>query len=102
MGEGKYKSVTIMGEEYRVSGETDGAPLPDLAAYVDDKMSQIRRLSGVPDAKRIAVMTSLNIAEELFRERAEWAALAAEMERRVTRIGTALDRLMGDAGSGPA
>jgi len=102
MGESRYRSVTIMGEEYRISGETAGAALPDLAAYVDDKMSQLRRLSGVPDTKRIAVMTSLNIADELFRERAEWAALAAEMEKRVARIGTALESLMTDSRSDSA
>ena len=97
MGEGKYRSVTIMGEEYRVSGESAGAPVSDLAAYVDDKMNQIRRLSDVPDSKRIAVMASLNIADELFRERAQWSALADEMERRLARMGAALDQLMGDA-----
>jgi cell division protein ZapA len=102
MGEGKYKSVTIMGEEYRVSGDTAGTPLPDLAAYVDDKMNQLRHLSGVPDAKRIAVMASLNIADELFRERAQWTALKAEMRKRVVRMGTALDRLTGDVRGGPA
>ncbi|MBP7669528.1 MAG: cell division protein ZapA [Candidatus Eisenbacteria bacterium] len=102
MDESKYKSVTIMGEEYRVSGETAGTPLPDLAAYVDDKMNQLRRLSGVPDPKRIAVMTSLNIADELFRERARWATLQAEMLKKVARIGSALDRLTSDSHHGPA
>ncbi|MCK4412732.1 MAG: cell division protein ZapA [Candidatus Eisenbacteria sp.] len=100
MAEAKYRSITILGEEYRVAGETHGTSLSDLAAYVDGKMAELRRVSGAPDPTRIAVMTSLNIADELFRERAQGAEIAAEMEARVARIDSAVERILGEASQG--
>jgi len=102
MAEAKYRSVTIWGEEYRIAGETRGGPLPDLAAYVDGKMAELRRVGGAPDEKRIAVMASLNIADELFRERTRSAELAAAMEARVARIDSAVKRILGETRSGRA
>jgi cell division protein ZapA len=100
MGEATYARVTILGEEYRIAGEAQGASIPELAAYVDDKMSAVRRQSNSPDLKRVAVMASLNLADELFRERARAAALAAELQSRVARMDAALARALGDGKSG--
>lgn len=108
MGESSYARVTILGEEYRIAGEAEGASIPELAAYVDDKMNAVRRQSQSPDLKRVAVMASLNLADELFRERARSEALAADLQARVARLdaslAAALDGLEGSepAGTGPA
>jgi cell division protein ZapA len=99
MAEAKYRSISILGEEYRVAGEPHGSSLSDLAAFVDGKMSELRRVSGAPDPKRIAVMTSLNIADELFQERARSAEMAAEIEARISRIDSAVGRILGEARS---
>ncbi|MBM3317766.1 MAG: cell division protein ZapA [Candidatus Eisenbacteria bacterium] len=90
MGAASYARVVILGEEYRIAGEAEGASIPELAAYVDDKMNAVRRQSSSPDAKRIAVMASLNLADELFRERARSAALAVELQSRVARLDASL------------
>jgi cell division protein ZapA len=100
MGEATYARVTILGEEYRIAGEAQGAAIPELAAYVDDKMNAVRRQSNSPDLKRVAVMASLNLADELFRERARAAALAAELQTRVARMDATLARALGDGKSG--
>jgi cell division protein ZapA (FtsZ GTPase activity inhibitor) len=100
MGEATYARVTILGEEYRIAGEAQGASIPELAAYVDDKMNAVRRQSSSPDLKRVAVMASLNLADELFRERARAAALAAELQARVARMDATLTRVIGDGKSG--
>jgi cell division protein ZapA len=85
-----YTKVTILGEEYRIAGEADGAPVPELAAFVDRRMNELRRQSAIPDARRIAVLTSLNLADELFRERARRQTLQTEIDARLARIGSAL------------
>jgi cell division protein ZapA len=100
MGEATYARVTILGEEYRIAGEAQGASIPELAAYVDDKMNAVRRQSSSPDLKRVAVMASLNLADELFRERARAAALAAELQARVARMDATLTRVIGDGKPG--
>jgi len=97
MGETTYAHVTILGEEYRIAGEPEGAPVPELAAYVDDKMNAVRRQSQAIDPKRIAVMASMNLADELFRERARTAALTAKLQARVAQIDAAVSGWLGES-----
>jgi cell division protein ZapA len=90
MGEAGYTRVTILGDEYRVGGDASGAAVAELAAYVEQKMKEVRRKSSMTDPKRIAVMTSLNLADELFRERALADALLTEMKERAAKMDSVL------------
>jgi cell division protein ZapA len=80
----------ILGEEYRIGGEAAGASVSELAAYVDRKIKEVRQQSSVTDPKRVAVLASLNLADELFRERAVSASLLDEVRRRVERLDSLL------------
>jgi cell division protein ZapA len=86
-------SVTIFGSEYKIKG-ADPEYIGEVAAYVDSKMRELeRRLSSGPPAK-IAILTSLNIADELFRERTERDRLVADLKARARTLGSALDACM--------
>lgn len=83
-------SVTIFGSEYKIKG-ADPEYIGEVAAYVDSKMRELeRRLSSGAPAK-IAILTSLNIADELFRERNERERLLTELKGKARSLGTALD-----------
>ena len=90
MGEAGYTRVTILGDEYRVGGDASGAAVAELAAYVEQKMKEVRRQGSMTDPKRIAVMASLNLADELFRERALAGALLTEMKERAAKMDSVL------------
>jgi cell division protein ZapA len=93
MGDNTVTKVTILGDEYRIAGVPDGAPVPELAAYVDRRMDEVRQRSAVSDMRRLAVLTSLNLADDLFRERARAQALQAEIGKRIARIESVLDAI---------
>ncbi len=83
-------SVTIFGSEYKIKG-ADPDYIGEVAAYVDSKMRELeRRLSSGAPAK-IAILTSLNIADELFRERNERERLLTELKGKARSLGVALD-----------
>ncbi len=83
-------SVTIFGSEYKIKG-ADPDYIGEVAAYVDSKMRELeRRLSSGAPAK-IAILTSLNIADELFRERNERERLLTELKGKARSLGAALD-----------
>ena len=83
-------SVTIFGSEYKIKG-ADPQYIGEVAAYVDAKMRDLeRRLSGGSPTK-IAILASLNIADELFREREERSRLLTELKGRAQSLGSALD-----------
>ena len=96
MGESAYTTVSIFGEEYRVSGETSSISISQLAAIVDDKMSEVKEYGNTFDGKRIAVLTALNLADELYREQARSAALIKQIKGRAEELGADLEITLAD------
>ena len=83
-------SVTIFGSEYKIKG-ADPQYIGEVAAYVDAKMRDLeRRLSGGSPTK-IAILASLNIADELFHEREEKSQHLTELRGQAQNLGSALD-----------
>jgi cell division protein ZapA len=91
--------VNIFGHSYTVKGEDDKAYVMEVAAYVDRKMREITgRLPGIPAAK-VAILASLNIADELFKERARQQAQTRELDTQAARLNAVLDDLLQDSPS---
>ena len=68
--------VTILGTKYLIRSEDDEAYIRELAGYVNYKLEEfVAGRSGVP-LQRLVILTALNIADELFRERADRKRLA--------------------------
>ena len=80
MEDNKVK-VRIYGQEYTISGERDEETIIEIAGYVDNKMREISRFfsSNIPGS--LAVLASINIADELFGAREETARLKEEKVR---------------------
>jgi len=99
MAEVTYTKVKILGEEYKIVGQPKGASIPELAAYVDRKIDEVKRAGATVDSKRLTVLASLNLADELFRERALRAKLIERIRRRAREIGNTIDRALADTGT---
>lgn len=61
-------AVTIHGEEFRVRGASPER-IRLLAEFVDARFREMEKSGRAHDLRRQAVLVSLNIAEEVFRER---------------------------------
>jgi cell division protein ZapA len=86
-------SVEIHGQRYPIRSALDKAYVARLASYVDEKMRAAADSTPTSDALRLAVLTALNVADELFRCRdgtlarnGELAERAGELERLVDRV----------------
>ena len=83
------QSVTIFGSEYKIRG-ADPDYIQVVAAYVDGKMRELtQRVPGGTPAK-LAILASLNIADELFREREERTRREHELRERAREWGQLL------------
>lgn len=93
--EPKTLSVMIFGSEYKIKG-ADPAYIQEVAAYVDGKMRELesRLTAGTPT--KIAILTSMNVADELFRQREELGRLEAELRERAQRLERALGECLDD------
>ena len=61
--------VEIFGQAYNIKGGNDSAYTRELAAYVDGKMREIEKGTGTVDPLRVAILTAMTIADQLYQER---------------------------------
>jgi cell division protein ZapA len=78
-------SVDIYDQVYHLRG-TDPAYIEHLAQLVDSKMRAVSAHGGTVDSLRVAVLASLNIADELECLRERYAALAGSVTQTQTTM----------------
>jgi cell division protein ZapA len=86
-------SVTIFGSEYKIKG-ADPVYIKRVAAYVDGKMRELESRLATGTPTKIAILATLNIADELFRERQERDRLHEELAARARAMGRSLDECL--------
>ncbi len=82
-------SVEIFGQTYLVRAGAEPGHVERIAAHVDAQMREISQSGGAVDSVRIAVLASLNIADECLRLR----DLVRELDERALR----LERVLAEA-----
>ena len=88
--------VQIFGHHYTIRGEANQAYILDVAGYVDRKMREITEKLPVASLSKVAILASLNIADELFKERASRESDGATISDRTARLHAMLDEVLKD------
>jgi cell division protein ZapA len=93
--------VQIFGQNYTIRGEADQDYILGVAAYVDRKMREVTEKLPVASVSsslsKVAVLASLNIADELMKERAQRERLERQLSDRAARLNAVLDELLQDS-----
>lgn len=79
-GDKNRTKVVIMGQEYVVRGGGSGDEIRRLAGYVDRMMQETRRRCPNLPVNKLAVLTSLNLCDELFQIKHEYESLIQTLE----------------------
>ena len=99
MADPKVIHVEVQGQRYPIKTTLEPKYVQDLAAYVDRKMALASDASPSSDTLGLAVLTALNIADELFRIRNQQLddvdAIAARAQALERIVDQALE-LVGD------
>ena len=86
--------IVLMGREYRVAcAPEEREALQDAVAYVDEKMRELAEKTK-SSGERLAVMTALNIANELLSIKLPGGFDMAEFRRRIGSMQARLDDAM--------
>lgn len=91
--------VEIFGHSYTIRGEADQNYIMEVAAYVDRRMREITERLPVASLSKVAILASLNIADELFKERAQREQQQHSFDSRAARLNAVLDDLLQDSNS---
>jgi cell division protein ZapA len=93
-GDKNVVQVQIFGHPYVIRGEADQAYILEVAAFVDRRMREITEKLPVASLSKVAILASLNIADELFKERASRQQLGADAKDRAARLAALLDEVL--------
>ncbi|MCK5918498.1 MAG: cell division protein ZapA [Cocleimonas sp.] len=85
-------AIRILGKDYMVSCPTgEQASLISSAKEVDEKMREIRKIGKIIGSERIAVITALNLANELNTANAQVAVIDTDIIKRVSELQKKVD-----------
>ena len=91
MKEYNVLKVNIYGTDYPIKGSTDTEYIKKVAEYVDKKMREVDQNVAVVSTLKVAILAALNIADELFKERADSEEFAHDFEDKIRKLSLLLD-----------
>ena len=84
-------TVEILGQRYPIRSSLDIAYVTELANYVDQKMQVAADRTRGGDSVRVAVLASLNIADEYFRSRNTGGDTSEDAQRLTIELEQLVD-----------
>ena len=85
--------VVIFGSEYSLKADVDVETTRQIARYVNSKMAEIHENTASRDNVKIAVLSALNIAGELFELKEQQEKGAPETGTMQTRLASISQKL---------
>ena len=90
-------SVMILDREYQFACAPDErAALREAAELLDARMREIKASGNLMALERIAVMTALNMSDEILRLRKAGADRAEKVDQRIRLLADELDNALSD------
>ena len=85
--DGNQIKITIFGQEYSVKAPADPTYIKKIAEYVDTKMREVQSgFSSTQSSNRIAILSAMNITDELFNAKKQGDSDSNEVEEKITSL----------------
>jgi cell division protein ZapA len=85
--------VNIFGDEYSIKGDVDPDTTRKVAEYVDVKLKEMREKSASADKFKLAILTAMNIAGELFDYKSRHEDQQAQIDELHKRIENLTEKI---------
>ena len=83
--------IQIFGKTYNLKSSSGKVETEEVAVYVDSKMRELAKMSSKTPTLDLAVLTALNIAQELIELQKQTDANNREREDKIGRLLVALE-----------
>ena len=84
--------ITIFGQEYSVKAPADPTYIKKIAEYEDTKMRELQSgFSSTQSSNRIAILSAMNITDELFNAKKRGDSDNNEIEEKITSLIELID-----------
>jgi cell division protein ZapA len=88
--------VQILGHQLTIRGEGSQDYILGVAQYVDQRMREVTDKMPVASVSKVAIIASLDIADELFKERAKNDRVGTDLTERAASLSRRLGEVLGD------
>jgi cell division protein ZapA len=82
MGKERLVEIKVFGQVYTVKTDAQEDHIQKVAQYVNEKMDEVTKNTKSVSSLNVAILTALNIADDLIMEKAKRLALLEEVERK--------------------
>ena len=82
MGKEQLVEIKVFGQTYTVKTDAEEEYIKEVAKYVNDKMEEVLKKTKTVSTLNVAILTALNIADDLIKEKEKRIALLREVEAK--------------------
>jgi cell division protein ZapA len=88
--------IKVFGQTYTVKTDAEENHIQAVAQYVNEKMEEILKKTRSVSTLNVAILTALNIADDLLREKEKRKALFQEIEAKSKDLAEKIDIEIGN------
>jgi len=96
MGRERLVEIKVFGQTYTVKTDAEEDYIQEVAKYVNEKMEEILKKTKSVSTLNVAILTALNIADDLLREREKRTALLREVGAKSKDLVEKIDMKIGE------
>jgi len=97
MGRERLVEIKVFGQMYTVKTDAEEDHIQEVARYVNEKMNEVLKKTRSVSTLNVAILTALNIADDLLKEKEKRAVLLREIEMKSKDLAEKIDlRLSGE------
>jgi cell division protein ZapA len=98
MGKERLVEIKVFGQTYTVKTDAEEDYIQEVARYVNEKMDEVLKKTKSVSTLNVAILTALNVADDLLREKEKRLALLREVDAKSRDLGKKIDIEMGEIG----
>ena len=87
--------IKVFGQTYTVKTDAEEDYIQKVARYVNEKMDEVLRKTKSVSTLNVAILTALNIADDLLKEREKKEAFLREVETKSKDLAEKIDIKVG-------
>ena len=95
MGKERLVEIKVFGQTYTVKTDAEEDYIQEVARYVNEKMEEVLKKTKSVSTLNVAILTALNIADDLLKEKEKRIDLLREVEAKSKDLVEKIDIRIG-------
>ena len=87
--------IKVFGQTYTVKTDAEEDHIQEVARYVNEKMEEVLKKTRSVSTLNVAILTALNIADDLLKEKEKRVALLKEIEMKSKDLAEKINLRLG-------